>query len=121
MLAGVFEAKHEQEEKDADLRAEADEVLADVQMHNSAVAKCESGKEEERDRGESQAMGDARKHGKSNRDTAQLNEQASVIVCWSGHWILSRAVRAGVPKFSLEQQIRATIQQKPKSIYTRRA
>ena len=58
-IAGrVLQAEHQQQQDDADLGADGDELLARAQRQQPALAEGEPGQQIERDRGEPEAAGE---------------------------------------------------------------
>ncbi len=65
LVAGVFQAEHEQEEDDADLRADVDELFGAFEREKAAVAEGESAEEIEGDGGEAESVGESGEKGKA--------------------------------------------------------
>ncbi len=74
LLARVLQAEHEQQQDDADLRADVHEPLTDVERQQPAVAKGEPRQQIERDRRESPPAGEPRQHRQTDDRRAQLDE-----------------------------------------------
>ena len=74
LVGAVLEAEREQEEQHADLAGEMDEVGADVERCDPALADGEPGEQVEGDGGDAEPTGQPREHREHERDGADLDE-----------------------------------------------
>ena len=79
-FAGVFEAEHEEQQKDADFGAYLNEVFGKIEWSETSVAKSEPGDQIEGNGGESPAAGKPAEEGETNGGGAQLDEHTGEVM-----------------------------------------
>lgn len=75
LFAGVFQPEHEQQEENADLRANPVELFTYFKGRNAALAKCESSYEIKRNGGDAIALRKSSQNGQSCDDQSEFNEE----------------------------------------------
>ena len=79
-FAGVFEAEHEEQQKDADFGAYLNEVFGKIERSETSVAESEPGDQIEGNGGESPAAGESAEEGETDGGGAQLDEHAGEVM-----------------------------------------
>ncbi len=80
LVAGVFHPQHEQQEQNADLGPDLDELLGEVERRDSAFTESQPGEQVKRNGGKAQAACDACQHGEPDGCRANLDENLRDIV-----------------------------------------
>ena len=75
LLRRVLEAEGEQQQHDADLGCEVDEVLRQLRPDEAALAEHHAGDEVRRDRADADAVGEPREQREPEDDRAELDER----------------------------------------------
>ena len=79
-LAGVFEAEHEEQQKDANFGADLNEVFGKIEWRETSVAESEPGDQIEGNGGESPAAGKPAEEGETNGGGAQLDKHTGEVM-----------------------------------------
>ena len=75
LVAGVFQTQHEEQQQHSDFGADVNEVLAERKRREPAFSERQAGQQVQRNGGETQTAGEARRHGQSHNDDAQFDKQ----------------------------------------------